>query len=169
MPIIKDGKRLEQDAWHPLADDEPVPEGRPVIVSFERWSTSNGDISGHNAPLGVRMRPDQPPSLIAQDVGRFDLIALEFPMLADGRSFSHARLLRRRLSFTGELRAVGQVFQDQMFFMKRCGFDSYELPPGRNPDAAIAALDDFSVAYQVGADEIQPAYRRRAAEDSGQD
>ncbi len=163
MPIIKHGKCIEQDAWHTLGEDEPIPEGRPVIVGFERWRASNGDLSGRNAPLGLRLRSDQPPSLIAGDMGRFDLIALEFPVLADGRAFSHARLLRTRLGFTGELRAVGHVFQDQMFFMKRCGFDSFELPEVRDADAAIAALDDFSVAYQAGADALQPAYRRRAA------
>ncbi len=169
MGIIKDGKRIDEDAWRGLADEEPVPRGCPVIVSLERWRASNGDLSGHNAPLGLRMRSDQPPSLIADEVGRFDLIALEFPALADGRAFSHARLLRKRLCFTGELRAIGDVFQDQMFFMKRCGFDSFDLPPGRDPEAAIAALDDFTHAYQAGADGIQPAYRRRAAEDRVED
>ena len=69
MGIIKDGKRIDEDAWRGLADEEPVPRGCPVIVSLERWRASNGDLSGHNAPLGLRMRSDQPPSLIADEVG----------------------------------------------------------------------------------------------------
>ncbi|MDP6174150.1 MAG: DUF934 domain-containing protein, partial [Rhodospirillales bacterium] len=150
MPIIKDGKIIDGDDWRILEDSEPIPAGHPVIVSYERWSTANGDLSSHNAPLGLSLRADQPPGLIADNVGRFDLIALEFPALADGRTFSHARLLRRRLRFSGELRATGHVFQDQMFFMKRCGFDSFDLPGDRDPDGALAALDDFSVAYQTG-------------------
>lgn len=162
MPVIKDGKLVETDPWRTLEEGEPIPGDAPVILSYEGFRGANGGLSGHNGKLGIQLRSDQPPDLIADEVARFDLIALEFPKLADGRSFSHARMLRQRHGFTGELRAVGDVFRDQIFFMLRCGFDSFAIPEDRDPAGAIAALEDFTVAYQAAADHMAPAYRLHA-------
>ena len=73
------------------------------------------------------MHSDQSPELIADDVQRFALVALEFPKFRDGRAYSYARLLRERYGFKGELRAVGDVLLEQLFFMLRTGFDAFEL------------------------------------------
>jgi uncharacterized protein (DUF934 family) len=107
------------------------------------------------------MKSNQPPALIADDLDRFDLIALEFPTLQDGRAFSYARLLRERHGFKGDIRAVGDVFKDQLYFMQRCGFSSFELPAGRDPEDAMKALKSFSVVYVSSADGTTPAYQRR--------
>ncbi len=161
MTLIKDGKPAE-DAWTVLGDEDPLVRDAPVIVSVGRWQASGSEeLSKHNGPLGVWMKSDQPPELIAHDLGRFDLIALEFPAQADGRAFSYASLLRQRHGFTGELRAVGRVIQDQLYFMQRCGFDSYQLSEDQNPDKVVRAFGDFSAAYAPAADGETPAYRRR--------
>jgi len=152
MPLIKDGA-VAEDSWTTVGEDDPIPGGKAVIVGLTRWKDSADDLSGHNGPLGIRLKSDEPPELIATDLGRFDLVALEFPNFNDGRAFSYARLLRERYRFTGEIRAVGDVLQDQLFFMRRCGFDSLELKEGRNVDTAIDALGDFTVAYQPASDE----------------
>jgi len=160
MALIKDGQ-IAQDTWRTLSDDDSVIGNGPIIISFERWRDARDALKRHNGPLGIRMKSNQPPALIADDLERFDLIALEFPTLQDGRAFSYARLLRERHGFKGEIRAVGDVFKDQLYFMQRCGFSSFELPAGRDPEDAKKALKSFSVAYAPAADATVPAFKRR--------
>jgi uncharacterized protein (DUF934 family) len=160
MALIKDGQ-IAQDTWRALSDEDSVIGNGPIIISFERWRDSRDALKRHNGPLGIRMKSDQPPALIADDIDRFDLIALEFPTLQDGRAFSYARLLRERYGFKGDLRAVGDVYKDQLFFMQRCGFSSFELPAGRDPQDAMGALKTFSFVYAPAADGTAPASRRR--------
>lgn len=165
MPIIKDGI-ISDDLWRLLAEDDPAPNkgsdrNEPIIVPLERWQKSRADFIGHNGPLGIRLSSDQAPGQIAGDLGRFDLVALEFPVMADGRAFSYARLLRDRYGYQGELRAVGRVARDQVFFMQRCGFDSYEVDEKDDKDGIISALTSFSVAYQPASDNLTPAYKAR--------
>ena len=88
------------------------------------------------------------------------LIAVNFPSTGDGRGYTHARLLRERYGYRGELRAIGQIRIDQMFFLARCGFDAFELVDGEDPAAAIAQLERFSVAYQDGVDRLTHPRRR---------
>ena len=82
------------------------------------------------------------------DVARLDLIALHFPKFSDGRAYSQARLLRERLGYQGELRATGGVLQDQLPFMLRCGFDSFESDQKGFGEALARARTLFSVVYQ---------------------
>jgi uncharacterized protein (DUF934 family) len=104
---------------------------------------------------------DTSPLAIADDVGRLGLVALEFPRFTDGRPYSHARLLRQRLGYRGELRAVGNVLRDQLLFMRRCGFDAFELPDGADVAAWLSAFDEISVFYQPAADGAPPAMELR--------
>jgi uncharacterized protein (DUF934 family) len=60
-------------------------------------------------------------------------------------------LLRERWNFKGELRATGYVRRDQLFFMARCGFNSFELPEADLEDAHTA-FSTFSAAYQPSND-----------------
>ena len=73
-----------------------------------------------------------------------------FKKKADGRGYTQARLLRERFGYKGELRAVGKIRVDQIFFLARCGFDAFELMDGEDAAVAMAQLDRFSVAYQEG-------------------
>jgi len=99
--------------------------------------------------------------LVAGDIDCFYLIALKFTVLADGRAFSYARLLRERCGFKAELHAVGKVTQDQLHFMRRCGFDTFEMSEDANVEKLIGALTSFSVAYQPAADNLKPAHQLR--------
>lgn len=151
MPLLKQG-RLADDPWIAVSGESPIPDGDPVIVDYDRWADGKDQLAGRNAPLGVRLSSDQPPSLIADDLDRFSLIALEFPKFTDGRSYSHARLLRERYGFTGELRAVGNILRDQYVFLERCGFDSFEVE-GEDAEAAYgAAKGEISHSYQPAVD-----------------
>jgi uncharacterized protein (DUF934 family) len=91
------------------------------------------------------------------------LVAIEFGGLAEGRGYSQAQLLRKRYKFTGELRAVGKIQRDQLFYMARCGFDAFELPEGADLDVALTAFNDFTVAYQGSSDTGLSLQRRAAA------
>ena len=76
------------------------------------------------------------------------LIVLNFPKFTDGRAYSQARLLRERLDYRGELRATGAVFRDQLPFLLRCGFDSFESEQKGFAAALAKARTLFSVVYQ---------------------
>ncbi|MCH8809777.1 MAG: DUF934 domain-containing protein, partial [Proteobacteria bacterium] len=115
-----------------------------------------------NAPLGIRLRSDQPPKLVLDDLDRFAVVALEFPKFGDGRAYSYARLLRERYGYRGELRAVGNVLRDQALFMLRCGFDAFELAEDSALEGWRESLAEISVFYQPTADGRSPAHALRA-------
>ena len=120
-----------------------------VIVPFAEFRTNIARWRAHEGRLGVRIAPADSVEELAPELARLVLVAVEFPGPGDGRGYSHARLLRTRFHFTGELRAVGAgVKQDLLFIMARCGFDTFELAPGQNFDTVLEALDRYSVAYQ---------------------
>lgn len=161
MALIKDRRLIDDDPWLKVADDAPLPEDRPAIVGLKRWRAERESLAALNRPLGLLLEPDDPLDDAIRDLGRFGLIALSFPKFGDGRAFSKARLLRSRLGYKGELRAVGDVFKDQLLFMARCGFDSFDLKDGHDTKDALAAFDEFSVAYQPSTVAAGPALRGR--------
>ncbi|MEM9623394.1 MAG: DUF934 domain-containing protein [Pseudomonadota bacterium] len=87
-------------------------------------------------------------------------IAINFAAFNDGRGLSLAVLLRQRLNFTGELRAVGAVHEDILHYMVRCGFSSFELPDERDADIALASLKPYTDTYQGSVVQPEPAFRR---------
>ncbi len=91
----------------------------------------------------------------------FDVIALNFPSFTDGRSYSNANLLRDRLQFQGEIRAIGDVRRDQLEQMVRCGFNAFEMAEEENLAASLDSLRVFSVSYQATADTPEPLFRQR--------
>jgi uncharacterized protein (DUF934 family) len=151
MPLVKNGKAIA-DPFTRLADEEPVPSCDPIIVSLERWQAERERLIGRNAPVGLRLRSDQSPTQVVEDLAHFALIELAFPKFTDGRAYSYARLLRERYGYAGELRAVGNVLRDQLWFMDRCGFDSFEIPRVDAAEIWHHALDSFSVRYQPSND-----------------
>jgi uncharacterized protein (DUF934 family) len=151
MPLIR-ATGVVDDPWLFVKDEEPLPEAGAVIVTLDRWQANRDQLLARPTALGLRLKSEQPPSLIAGDVERFDVIALEFPKFTNGRAYSSARLLRERYGFRGELRAVGNVLRDQLAFMRRCGFDSFEIPPQADAAAWLSSLGGISVVYQPATD-----------------
>ena len=108
----------------------------------------------------VRLEPgDDPASVALEGVAR---VEVNFPKFGDGRGYSIARLLRERRGYRGELRAVGQVGIDHLYYMEQCGFDAFELRDGEDAEQALAAFDSFSEGYQTSVARPQPLFRRRA-------
>jgi uncharacterized protein (DUF934 family) len=108
----------------------------------------------------VRLEPaDDPASISLEGAAR---VEVNFPKFGDGRGFSIGRLLRERYGYRGELRAVGHITRDLLFYLESCGFDAFELRAGEDPHEALASFEDFSEAYQASAARPQPLFRRRA-------
>ncbi len=159
MPLIKNAAFTENQFVH-VADDETLPQGN-VIVSLKRWQTERADLITRNAPIGVRLNSDQSAEALAGDVHHFALIEIDFPKFRDGRGYSSARILRQRLAYTGEIRAVGDVLRDQWLFMKRCGVDSFEVRPGTRLEDFRSALTEQTVFYQRSSDHHRSVFERR--------
>ncbi len=155
MQIIKD-KAIIEDNWTHYSGEGDLPEGN-LIVSLDLWQEM--DFSGRN--IGLQLEPDDMLSDIKDDLHHFDLIAINFPTFADGRGYSMAKILRDRLGYKKEIRAVGDIMRDQLFYLQRCGFNAYEIKSGRDIVDALEAFDDFSIKYQTSSDEDVPLYRRR--------
>jgi uncharacterized protein (DUF934 family) len=111
----------------------------------------------------VVFEPTDDLAACADRIGTLRIIAVNFPKYGDGRGYSIARLLRERYGYKGELRAVGVVARDHLQHMAQCGFDSFLLREGEDAQAALAAFDDFSEAYQANAAQPVPLFRRRGA------
>jgi uncharacterized protein (DUF934 family) len=137
------------DTWK-YVDEEPA--ALAVIVPLAQFLTERDRWVGSTAILGVRIGPADNVDVLKNDFARISLIAVEFGGLSEGRGYSQAQLLRRRYGFTGEIRAVGKIQRDQLFYMARCGFDAFEFPEGTDFDVALAAFGDFTVAYQSSTD-----------------
>ena len=151
MALLVDGK-LADDPWLVVGDEAELPAGEPVVVSLSRWQAERDELATREGALGIRLRSDESPTQIADDLGRFGLVELEFPGFKDGRAYSYARLLRERYSYLGELRAVGDVLLEQLQFMHRCGFNAFEIDSENALDEWVTASSEISVGYQPTGD-----------------
>jgi uncharacterized protein (DUF934 family) len=167
MSDIIRNKAVVADDWSVLrlAENETpdaiaIPDGK-VIVPLKVWQTQRAALEGR-AELGVWLASDERPEELKDDLARFAVIAIDFPKFGDGRGYSLAYLLRARLGYTGELRAIGDVLRDQLFYMQRVGFDAFAVRADKNIHDALKSLTDFSEPYQTSWDQKQPLYRRFA-------
>jgi uncharacterized protein (DUF934 family) len=136
-----------------------LPAG-PVIVPLEYWQ-AHRDALRERGDVGVWLASDQPPAAIGEDLDWIPVVAIDFPVFTDGRGFSYGRTLRERYRYAGEVRAIGQFIQDQLHYLRRCGFDAFALETA-DPAAALASLKVFSESYQASVDQPLPWFRRRA-------
>lgn len=159
MKILKN-RELTEDTWTTLSTDDALIDG-DIIIPFERWKKAKPSLASHTGKIGVLISSDTAINEVIENLKHFDLIALYFPKYTDGTCFSYAFLLRERHRFTGELRAMGDIFRDQFTYLERCGFDAI-LPENLGTLAADKkSFDDISVIYQSSADGVEPFYRIR--------
>lgn len=169
MPeIIKDGS-IVSDSWQVLKLGEgETPESvalpaKLTLLPLTVWLARREEVIARGTPVGVWLDSSEGPEAIAGDLGRFAVVAVNFPKFTDGRSYSSARLLRERYGYRGEIRAIGDVLFDQLFYMKRCGISAFALRADQNIEKALAGFATFSETYQAAVDQPQPLFRRRAA------
>ena len=156
--IIKDGTVVD-DKWQILdIEATEVPEG-DIIVPLSLWNQQK-EILAQRDQLGIWLNSDEPPQLIADSLASFAVVAINFPAFADGRGFSYGRELREQHDYQGEIRAIGEFMRDQLFFLKRCGFNAFALD-GVDLKNALDSFADFSDAYQAATDQPEPLFKRR--------
>ncbi|MCZ6619326.1 MAG: DUF934 domain-containing protein [Gammaproteobacteria bacterium] len=139
---------ISQDGWELAEVGAPV-NGSRRIVPVDDWRPESGD--------GLHLPGDAEPEARFSEA---PLIAINFANFSDGRGLSLAVLLRTRFNFTGELRAIGDVHPELLYYLRRCGFDSYLLPDGRRAETALSTLAPYTDYYQASVLEPNPAHRR---------
>ncbi|RDE50911.1 MAG: DUF934 domain-containing protein [Candidatus Accumulibacter meliphilus] len=169
MPRIIKNTQIVEDHWQvlTLAENE-TPEAvalpaAPTLLPLAVWLARRDEIVTAGLAHGVWLDAGEGPEAVADDLERLPVIGVNFPKFTDGRSYSSARLLRERYTYRGEIRALGDVQQDQLFFMRRCGIDAYALRADKDIEKALAGLAVFSDTYQAAVDQPQPLFRRRTA------
>lgn len=158
--IVEDSWQLVRLGEGESAESIALPDG-DIIVPLSVWQARKSELQSR-PQRGVWLSPAETAHDIATDLALLHLIAVDFPSFVDGRGYSTATLLRTRFGWRGELRAVGEVLKDQLFYMQRVGFDAYAVSAAKDIENALAALNDFSETYQAAADEPLPLFRRRA-------
>lgn len=160
--VIIDGEILD-NVWRRFDAEtlaaEPLPETGPVIVPLAYWQ-AHRDTLIPRGEVGVCLEPGEEPAELADDLAALPLVAIRFPVFKDGRGYSYARELRVRYGYAGEVRAVGDVLQDQLFYMHRVGFNAFEVRPDRDIREALNGLRPFTVTYQGDVHDPRPIYQR---------
>lgn len=160
--IIKDQAIIE-DSWQLLAADatvEDLPAQGAIIVPLAMWQQHADALAQRSDKVAVWLDAGQEPAEIESDLARLPMIAVNFPVYRDGRGYSYARELRTRFNFSGEIRAIGDVLQDQLAYMWRCGFDSFAVREDKDIEEALNGLKGISVHYQGDARDPRPIYAR---------
>ena len=169
MPKLIKHDAVIEDDWVLLpanaSIDDAITASR-VIVPLALWLDHRAALIGRGE-VGVWLSPTDDPARLAEDVARVPVIAIDFPKFGDGRGFSTARLLRDRHAYRGELRAFGDVFRDQFFFMRECGFDAFVVRADLDPEKELAGFKVFDRTYAHSARTARPWFREREHVASG--
>ena len=154
MPRLISNGALVEDDWLPADPDARAPSDQQIL-SLEQW-LELPDKAGR----AVQLEPGQAPAPLLDHLDNIPLIAIDFPVFTDGRGFSYARALREG-GFKGELRACGHFIRDQLTYLRRCGFDAFQMTDESALEDALDSLSDFSEHYQAAVDQPLPLFRRR--------
>ena len=160
MRLVKGGQVVE-DRFVRVLDDASLPDGVPVLLPAARFLADSAELLLRSGLTGVLWPNNRKIAELAPHLGRLALVALAFPTFRDGRAYSQARQLREYYGFRGELRATGDILQDEFVFMVRAGFDALEVKKDSDAEVFATALQRYSVFYQPAADGRSSAFRRR--------
>lgn len=154
----------EQTFSQKQIDATEIPLTGKILLPLTVWLAKKEGLVMRMAAgeIGIVLQTHEPIEYLVNafdDLNRLPVIAIHVQIFADGRNFTLGNLLRTRYGFKNELRATGDIMRDQLYFLKRSGFDSYLIKEGRNAEEAIASLDDFTQPYQGATDDV-PVWRR---------
>ena len=155
--VLRDA--VEFDAGLPPRSGEA--EAEPILLPLTLYLAQS-----QPAAHGVWLSPTDDPIALVPHLQSVPLVAIDFPVFNDGRGYSTAAVLRSRHRYRGDLRAIGDVLIDQLFFLRRVGFSSFALRADQDRDRAVKALSTFSDVYQSAADQPLPAFRRHTRPDA---
>jgi len=155
MPLLRDGQIINQDNWVVVGDESNLPERTAsVLVSLTRFielrelQASDVTTSEELIAEGVLLTPTDDVHLLSPYLGKLKLVGIEFPVFTDGRGYTQARLLRKRLGYDGEIRAFGDIREDQLLFMLRTGINSFEFADLPDQNLIETLVTRFSTNYQ---------------------
>lgn len=152
--IIKNGEIIPNEYHWNMTNEDPVTEHS--IVPLSVWAED------HTVAAGVWLDSDQgPENLNLDSINEIKVIGIHFPVFADGRGFSYARLLRERYDYKGEIRALGNFIPDQLGYLIRVGFDAFQFNQEVNLDKALLLQQPFKVGYQGDVADPRPLFMRR--------
>ena len=155
--LLADGTVLERDC--PLIEDDAPQPDTAHAITLARYQAEAGGPTPHALSVGN----DADVQTLELPWASFKEVWLEFPSFVEGQAYSQARLLRTRLEYRGLLLAHGDVLLDQLFYMRRCGFDAFALRDDQSVTACRAALKQFSDAYVSAANQNDGILARRIA------
>lgn len=150
MPKLLDykGNVVDNDQWQFMPrETSAMMHNTRAIVPLRYWQEVHAN-KDHHQISGVWFESDGEPAAVADYIKHWQCIGIHFPGFMDGRGFSLARLLRERYDYQGELRAFGDIIADQLFFLARCGFDTFLINDARASSNMRQYFTDFTVSYQ---------------------
>jgi uncharacterized protein (DUF934 family) len=148
MPLLKNNT-LVHDTWTLLSDDDAMPDGGNIAVSFSRLKDQWDALAKFPGQLGATLKNSDDIDEIAHFLPHLALVVLPFPAFGDGRSYSLAKQIRE-LDYRAELRAVGDILPDQLQFMLQVGFSTFDVSDRFPLQMWQAAAKQMSLAYQRG-------------------
>ena len=163
------GRILGNDPWQTLPVDFEgslagiANSGDQFLLPLQYWldHASELDLAPH-ASIGIWLDSDTELDAIAEHLPLWSCIGIHFQSFMDGRGFSLARLIRERCAYKGELRAFGHIIPDQLYYLARCGFDTFLLEECKQDFDPQPYFDSFSVTYQTSTEQPEPLFRRRS-------
>ncbi len=164
MRMLRSSGEVELDGWQLVRSGDATVDALPsgnLLVPLALWRSTPTLAQTHHDRVGVWLQNSDEPESLTPDVLALPIIAVDFPAFNDGRGLSSGVLLRTRMGFTGDLRAIGAVQLDQLNYMCRCGFTSFALADDADADAMRSHLVVMSEYYQASATEPRPLFRRR--------
>ena len=166
MPtLIKDGQVID-NPWQLIEKETAISTVladacNHLLIPLSLWQEHKTNLVESDKAVGIWLDSDDDPYALTKDISIFSLIAVNFPVFKDGRGFSTAAILRGRIEYQRELRAIGDVLRDQLFYMKKCGINSFEFNGEVKLEDALTAFNDFSTSYQSTVEDPLPLFRRR--------
>ena len=156
-----DTARWAEDEFVFVPDEEPIPATGDIVVTMARLLGEGDALLSSGRRVGVRLQPHEQVETLAYDLPQLAVVELVFAKFRDGRPYSTVRVLRGRLEYRGEIRAIGDVLREQALHMVRCGFDAFVPADGSSPEAWLAAAHRYRHVYQRAADDRSPIYAER--------
>ena len=156
-----DAAAWAEDPFTFVADEDAVPAPGEIVVTMARLLAEGDALLSSGRRVGVRLQPHERIEDLAYDLPRLAVVELVFSKFRDGRPYSSASILRGRLDYQGEVRAIGDVLREQALHLVRCGFDAFEPADGSTPDEWLAAAHRYRHVYQRAADDRTPVFAER--------
>ncbi len=123
--IWKESGFVDNDPWIIETEELKAEDGQQAVLGLDAFIARAEE--SNDVGLGVLLAPADDVEKLRPFIDRIAMVAVSFPAFSDGRGFSHASLLRTRLNYQGELRAVADVLIDQVPLMLRTGFTSFAV------------------------------------------